>query len=143
VIHRDLKPENIVLRHHKYPVLVDLGIAHVMGSEDRFVRHGTWGYMSPEQAAGRLVDARSDLYSVGAIVYELLTGQLPVPFLSQSTSETKLRTLEKAKITPIEARCPELDPAFCALVNSLLDRSPHKRPADARELAERVRALSG
>lgn len=83
VIHRDLKPRNILFRQDNTPVLTDFGIAKVMdGSSTLTLRNvvaGSLRYLSPEQAAGKPLDARSDLYSLGAIFYEMLTCQHPYP----------------------------------------------------------------
>lgn len=83
VIHRDLKPRNILFRQDNTPVLTDFGIAKVMdGSSTLTLRNvvaGSLHYLSPEQATGKPLDARSDLYSLGAIFYEMLTCQHPYP----------------------------------------------------------------
>jgi tetratricopeptide (TPR) repeat protein len=76
VVHCDLKPENIILRGDGSPVLVDFGIARIVG-EPRRVKGGTPTYMAPEQARGRKVDRRADLYALGTLAHELLVGQRP------------------------------------------------------------------
>ena len=79
IVHRDLKPQNIMFRDNGRPVIVDFGLAKDLASDTSLTRHGevmaTPRYMSPEQCMGRAADARSDLYSLGAIFYEMLTGQ--------------------------------------------------------------------
>jgi serine/threonine protein kinase len=81
IVHRDLKPSNILLRNDGTPVLADLGIAAVQQATTRLTQSGsivgTPNYMSPEQGAGQDIDGRSDLYSLGIILDEMLSGQLP------------------------------------------------------------------
>ena len=77
VIHRDLKPENVVLRDNRHAVLLDFGIAYLSerGKQPDSRLVGTLPYMSPEQLLARAIDSRSDLYSLGVIAYEWLTGK--------------------------------------------------------------------
>ena len=80
-IHRDIKPENIMFREDGTPVLVDFGIAKAVGSNTKLTKTGmsigTPHYMSPEQARGKELDGRSDYYSLGVVLYEMLTGKVP------------------------------------------------------------------
>lgn len=81
VVHRDLKPSNILMRNPTTPLLADMGIASVSDAATKLtrtgIRLGTPAYMSPEQARGEELDGRSDLYTMGLILYQMLCGQLP------------------------------------------------------------------
>ena len=109
VIHRDLKPDNIILRGGEAPVLIDFGVALLAGKR-ALPGAGTPAYMAPEQARGRDVDARADLYALGVIAYELLTGARPepprslVPFTGFAQMRRVRMTLAQAGIDPDIAR---------------------------------------
>ena len=81
VIHRDIKPGNILLAAEDWPMLIDFGIAKLIGDNLNLTLPGTAigtpAYMAPEQAEGRAVDARSDLYAMGVVLYEMVTGRVP------------------------------------------------------------------
>jgi serine/threonine protein kinase len=107
VVHQDVKPDNIIverLRSRSDLVkVIDFGLAHLLAESSELlspVVGGTPAYMSPEHARGERVDGRSDLYSVGVILYELLTGRLP--FEAASTTEMLLAVLNKAPVDPRE-----------------------------------------
>jgi len=95
-IHRDIKPENILFREDGSAVLTDFGIAKVVDSGANLTRHGTVvgtpQYMSPEQAAGRKLDGRSDIYSLGVVFYRMLTGD--VPFKADSAVAIGIKHLQ-------------------------------------------------
>ncbi|MEY9871048.1 hypothetical protein ABH931_000502 [Streptacidiphilus sp. MAP12-33] len=133
VVHRDLKPRNLMLRHDGTLVALDLGVAAVLGADTTRVTVtgspvGSPAYMSPEQAMGTAVGPASDLYSLGAVLYELLTGS--APFEGSSALGTLHRHLHEAPVPPRSAR-PDLPPALDALVMWLLAKDPAQRPADA------------
>jgi serine/threonine protein kinase len=140
IVHRDLKPDNLMLLHPRPDQTVvkvlDFGIAQGLfgettapADEGGFV-FGTPEYMPPEQARGETVDARADLYSAGAILYEILTG-VP-PFQGNSASETIARMLS-AKPVPPSRRVPGIPPELDRLVCSALAKAPSERPQTARE----------
>ncbi|HVK70647.1 MAG TPA: serine/threonine-protein kinase, partial [Polyangium sp.] len=139
ITHRDLKPENVFLAAERdgshFPKLLDFGIAKLM---DEDVAHktgsgvllGTPLYMSPEQARGKKVDPRSDIYSLGVMIHEMLTGS--VPFAGDSAMDVVLKhdTEPPPAMTSI---CPDLPPALDAPVLVMLEKRPRNRPASAGE----------
>ncbi|NOY93551.1 MAG: protein kinase, partial [Deltaproteobacteria bacterium] len=145
IVHRDLKPENIFLvpsgDDGALVKILDFGISQFPASlaeaPNRLTREGTIlgtpFYMSPEQAAGRTMDARTDLYALGVVMYEALSGSLP--FDSPTIGELFLR-IAAGEYMPLEQRVPELDPNLVAVVARAMDRDPAKRYDSAVALRE-------
>ncbi len=140
VVHRDLKPQNVLLSAGNRVRIVDFGLARSF--EDSGITHtgmilGTPTYMSPEQALGKQGDARSDIFSLGVISFELLTGQLPFP--SQTLSESLIgRTRGKAR--PIETIDPALPAWLCRIVMRCLEREPSDRYGSAQDVSNDLAA---
>ncbi len=150
IVHRDLKPDNILLTRigsvEDYVKVVDLGLAkHIQSAgssanprltQARLVL-GTPAYMSPEQAAGQDVGPRSDLYALGAIFYEMMTGFLPV---DGETPQDFLRAHQLQAPVPLRQRRPDLvfPSELEAFIQRVLAKSPDDRPADARELLQEI-----
>ncbi|WP_375765681.1 serine/threonine protein kinase [Archangium gephyra] len=142
VIHRDLKPSNIFLVRQpgggSYVKVLDFGLAKHISSQasPQQTLHGliigTPEYMAPEQVRGDPVSARTDLYSFGIILFQLLTGQLP--FQARVPAEYLVHHLEHTPPSPLELR-PELPPELARLVLKLLEKAPEARPT-----ADEVRA---
>ncbi len=136
VIHRDLKPTNILFTERDEPVLVDFGIAKIL--EDTFQYSvtggilGTPAYMSPEQAAGKAVGVPSDLYSLGVVLYQMLTGQ--VPFSGDSATAVMMKHLQEPP-PPARSFNPNLPASVDALLMQMLAKEPAARPASAEALA--------
>lgn len=141
VCHRDLKPDNVLLRDEQ-PVLIDFGIAQwrAPGWFERGDGAGTLEYMAPEQAAGKAVDPRADLYSVGVILYEWLAGRRPLQ-LRGETWDSRVRELLQEPPKPLSIYRPELPAPLTKLVHQLLEKRPRRRPQSARQLAERLALL--
>lgn len=134
VVHRDIKPENILLEAASGRVLVaDFGIAGISGDSDGGGIAGTPEYMSPEQALGQAVDARSDLYGLGATAFFMCSGRLP--FNGATTTEILARhvTEDPPHLTSIVATVPR---KVATLVDRCLAKDPSNRPDSARVLAE-------
>jgi len=140
IVHRDLKPANIMLTADDTVKLTDFGIAKVLDATRMTSTQGVLGtveYMSPEQSQGRHVDARSDLYSLGVVLYQCLTARLPITGTNPTDIIMKLRTQQ---IDPPSAWVPDLPKSLSALVMRLLEKEPSKRVESAREL---LRELDG
>jgi serine/threonine protein kinase len=142
VVHRDLKPENIMLvRHDRTPHFVkvlDFGIAKLFDSEKKGhtqagVLIGTPGYMAPEQWSGQTVDGRTDLYALGIIAYELLTGRMPFP-------KGPLGTMLHAHLKEIPPAPREVNPEVPEALSQLVLRTLAKRPEDRFQSAGELRA---
>ncbi|HET6149603.1 MAG TPA: serine/threonine-protein kinase, partial [Polyangia bacterium] len=140
IVHRDLKPPNVFLRDDGRPVLVDFGLASMfrgaVGRETLEVSGelmGTVAYISPEQVRAEMVDARSDLYALGCMLYEALTGQ--VPFSARSPRETVSRHLYQWPPLPSEL-ASGISPSLERVVLSLLEKNPADRIGHADDLAE-------
>jgi CheY-like chemotaxis protein len=144
VVHRDLKPDNVFLTTmsglRDIVKLLDFGVAKLMNARvnEKLTQTGsvlgTPAYMAPEQARGANVDHRSDLYAVGCMMYEALTGK--PPFTAENYNAL-LFEIQKAVPTPLEVLRPDIDPALAALVQRALAKNPTERfqTADAMESA--------
>ncbi|MFH2009542.1 MAG: protein kinase [bacterium] len=128
IIHRDLSPGNIMLSRFGAVKLLDFGVAKtLLGDEDtESIARGKWHYMSPEQVRGERLDGRSDLFSLGAVFFEMLTGRQA--FRGQTVVDS-MRKVEQADLPPV----PGIEPVLEELLNTLLARERSARYANASE----------
>jgi len=153
IVHRDLKPENIFLCKQgtltDYPKVLDFGLAKVTEQQMRpgsiiltqeGMVFGTPEFMSPEQAQGRTLDARSDIYSLAVILYEVLTGKLPF------SARTPMEYIQKHVMEPpilLNQRVPERQfaPGLEAVLAKALQKKPEDRYQSAADFAEALRSF--
>ena len=131
VLHRDLKPANVMIDGEGHVRITDFGLAGAAGSTDN-VRSGTPAYMAPEQLAGREVTARSDIYALGLVLFELFTGKRV--FEASSLRELIELHESSAPATP-SSLVRDLDPAIERVILRCLDREPARRPPSALAVA--------
>ena len=155
IVHRDIKPENVMMRHRDRLVKVlDFGLAKVTEKRSRAftenqseavtefrttpgVLMGTINYMSPEQARALPVDERTDIWSVGVMLYEMLTGVMP--FSGPTTSHTLVQILEKE--APALAKLKEAPAELQRIIRKAMAKSPDERYQSARDMAVDLRTL--
>ncbi|HUR87380.1 MAG TPA: Stk1 family PASTA domain-containing Ser/Thr kinase [Solirubrobacteraceae bacterium] len=139
VIHRDFKPQNVIVDEDDRAKVTDFGIARAGASDMTQTGSimGTAQYLSPEQAQGHAVGGRSDLYSIGIILYELLTGG--VPFEADAAVTIALKQVSEQPVPPSELN-PEVTPELEAVVMRALEKDPNDRFADADEFIAALEA---
>jgi eukaryotic-like serine/threonine-protein kinase len=146
IIHRDIKPANVMLTPSGQIKVMDFGIARAMASASSTMTQtaaviGTAQYLSPEQARGEVVDARSDIYSTGCLLYELLTGR--PPFIGDSPVSVAYQHVREDADPPSVLE-PDIEPSVDAIVMKALAKNPANRYQTAAEMqADITRALAG
>ena len=148
IVHRDIKPENVMLRSDGLVKVLDFGIAKITQAEDDEKKNvvetmpgriiGTAAYMSPEQARGGLIDSRSDIWSLGVVLYEMLTGEQP--FNGGTVSDSIALILSSAVVPPSNFN-PEVRPELDTIVAKALGKKREERYQNAKALLGDLREL--
>jgi len=139
IVHRDIKPENIMVRRDGICQVMDFGLAKLRSASSQINRLtkegstvGTAGYMSPEQIQGQDVDHRSDIFSLGILLYELFTGQLPFKGVHETALLYEIVNVDPP---PMAAVKPEIDPELDRIVLECLDKDPNERTQSAKQVS--------
>lgn len=153
IIHRDIKPENVMIRRDRIVKVLDFGLAKLteqspsidteaatraLVNTDPGAVMGTVSYMSPEQASGRGVDARTDIWSLGCVLYEMVTGH--VPFEGATPSHVIVAILEKEPL-PIQNFVPDAPEALEWIITEALTKEREERTQTAREMLKKLQRL--
>jgi serine/threonine protein kinase len=141
ILHRDLKPGNVLIAKDGSVKVADFGVAKITEGMDITMAGtmiGTPSYLAPERVNGEPATTASDVYSVGVMLYELLTGQRP---FEADTPLGLLRAIQQEEPTPLKVACPRLDPTVEAAVKKAMAKNPAGRYQDAREMLEDLGVL--
>jgi hypothetical protein len=145
VVHRDIKPSNLMVTPQLGVKIIDFGIARLLADNSPRLTLpaqtvGTIAYISPEQAQGLDVDGRADLYSLGCVLYQLLSGRPPF-FSTLPGALLMMQVMDRP--APLSVVRPDLPDGLPELVGDLLEKDPAARPATAAEVAARLTAIEG
>jgi len=143
VVHRDIKPSNLMVTPQLGVKIIDFGIARLLADNSprltlRGHTVGTIAYMSPEQAQGHDVDGRADLYSLGCVLYQLLSGRPPF-FSTLPGALLMMQVMDRP--TPLSVVRPDLPEELSELVSDLMEKEPAARPANAAQVVSRITAI--
>jgi serine/threonine protein kinase len=145
IVHRDIKPENIMVRKDGICQIMDFGLAKLRTASSKINRLtregstvGTAGYMSPEQVQGQDVDHRSDIFSLGVVLYEAFTGQLPFKGVHETALAYEIVNVDPAPMSSIK---PDIDPGLDAILLDCLEKDPKERCQSVAEVARDLRRV--
>ena len=142
IVHCDVKPQNVLMDENGHPKLVDFGISSSIAATGALTETvtGTAGYIAPEQLLGEHLDGRADIYSLGCLIYEMLSGDLP--FEAANLAALATQRLVRAPI-PLSDRNPKLSSPLVGAVMRALEREPDRRYSTAKEFADALNRASG
>jgi serine/threonine protein kinase len=136
IVHRDLKPTNVLLARDAAPRLTDFGVAYVAGSTcltDTGMRIGTVNYFSPEACAGEKLDERADIWALGVMLYEMLTGQRPFTGKTVNVTATAILTQPIPDLAQLR---PDVSPTLAELIYHMLEKDSKRRIPSMRLVEE-------
>lgn len=141
IVHRDIKPENIMVRKDGIVQIMDFGLAKLRGVT-RLTKEGstvgTAGYMSPEQVQGQEADHRSDIFSLGILLYEMLAGELPFKGIHETALMYEIVNVDASPMSTIR---PEIEPSLDAIILECLAKEPDERYQSAKEVSKELKRV--
>lgn len=144
VIHRDVKPSNILMPTADWPLLADFGLVKVKSADEQLTDSGmiigTPEYISPEQASGESVDHRADIYALGVILFEMITGRLPFDY--KNLNQIMVAHIAELPPSPIDLN-PDCPPPLDAVILKALEKSPEDRYPDMQAMVTALKGVIG